>query len=153
MKDSKGEYWHSDELQAEYRSLIEPEEVDEGLAEAMEKAQFEFNEAYAGLSDGLHAHLEVDYPDSEAPSQPADSATLSTFEGTRHGKILAAHWGADASRKLGVAVARFNRIERDMSAACRAEWQDFFHNRMSTRERVIIVDYIVQPPARRPIPD
>ena len=142
-------YWHDQGMRDEYLRLIEGEDeslhAEPGMAELQEAVEG-IDEAMGGLSDTLQGHLLHTYDDAEAPSSPAGADDVATFGGTRHGALLAKLWGADTARHLGVALARFARIERDMSEDDLADWRDLFFNRITTKERAVLVGYVAQQP-------
>ena len=138
-------------MQNEYLNLLEsegaggPEELQAArLRSTPGESAHEVAAAYEGLSDSLKAALEIEYPDSEAPRSPASTQDIATFSATGHGQVLMPQWGADASRLLGVAIARMARIEAGMSEADLTGWRNFFFNKLPVNARAAVVDYIVR---------
>ena len=150
MAQRDGPYWKDGgRLQDEYRALLEAEDggphAEPGMVE-LQQAVTGIDDAMGGLSETLQGHLLNTYDDSEAPSSPAGTDDVEAFGATRHGKLLSKVWGSDTARHLGVALARIGRIERGMSAADLSEWRDFFFNRITTKERAVLVGYVAQQP-------
>ncbi len=153
MADAKGEYWHSEELQNEYRARLETEDAGgpEGMLDevggrmdaALGSALEGVTAAFDGLDDSLKLSIGREMAQPAGPADPATTEDLAAFAQTSHGDLLLSRWGADGAQRLGGLMARVERFEASLSDTDFANWQDFFHQRLTALERFAILNGLV----------
>ncbi len=152
MKDAKGPYWQNQELQDEYRQLIEAEESGgpEGILDevggrldaALGSSPDGVTAAFSGLDESLQVSMARELAQPAGTADAATAEDLAAFAKTSHGDILSSRWGADGAQRLGAIMARVERFEASLSDADYGNWQDFFHSRLSPQERAAIPNEI-----------
>ncbi len=78
-------------------------------------------------------------PFSRARLPAADKNSLVQFGATSAGRILVSEWGADAARRLAVALHRWDRLTADLSDDEFDQLDDFFRVRLQPQERAAIL--------------
>ena len=100
----------------------------------------EVAQAFDGLPDNLQSAVYREFSNAYVPATgSADGDTLAQFGGTGAGKILVAEWGADAARRLNVALFRWARMTEDLNETEFDALDDFYRVRLRPQERVAVL--------------